>query len=192
MEELAGLARTMRALATPVERQPRRPARHRRHRRRPADVQRLDHRRADRGRRGLHGGQARQPLGHRAVGLGRPARGARRPDRPRPGRGRALHRGGRLRLHVRARPPPGHALRGAGPARARGPHDLQLPRPADQPGRRQPAADRRLRPAVPGDDGRARWRCSAPSTRCSSRARTDSTSSASPRRRTSSRCSTTS
>ena len=63
--------------------------------------------------------------------------------------------------------------------RARGAHDLQLPRPADQSGRRRAPADRRLGPGVPGDDGRARWRCSAPSTRCSSPATTASTSSAS-------------
>ena len=36
-----------------------------------------------------------------------------------PGRGRALHRRGRLRLHVRAGPPPGDALRRAGPQGAR-------------------------------------------------------------------------
>ena len=61
----------------------RRPARHRRHRRRAHDVQRLDDRGADRGRRRLRRGQARQPLGHQPVGLGRRARGARRPHRPR-------------------------------------------------------------------------------------------------------------
>ena len=38
--------------------------------------------------------------------------------------------------------------------RARGPHDLQLPRSADQPGRRDAAADRRLGRRLPGDDGR--------------------------------------
>ena len=63
----------------------RRPARHGRHRRRAAHLQRLDHRRADRRRRGLRGGQARQPLGHQPLRLGRPAGGARRPHRPRPG-----------------------------------------------------------------------------------------------------------
>ena len=57
---------------------PRRPRRHRRHRRRAADVQRLHDRGADRRRRGLRGGQARQPLGDRAVGLRRRAGGARR------------------------------------------------------------------------------------------------------------------
>ena len=134
--ELAGLAQAMRALATPVSSAPRGPARHRRDRRRPAHLQRLDDGGADRRRRRLRGGQARQPLGHRPVGLGRRARGARRAHRSRPERGRALHRGGRLRLHVRARPPSGDALRRPGPARARRADDLQLPRPADQPGRR--------------------------------------------------------
>ena len=83
VEELAGLARTMRALATPVDARPRRPARHGRHRRRAADVQRLDHGGADRRGRRLRRGQARQPLGHGPVGLGRPAGGARRAHRPR-------------------------------------------------------------------------------------------------------------
>ena len=103
-EELAGLARDDAELATPVDHRPRRPARHRRHRRRPADLQRLDDRGPHRRRRGLPRGQARQPLGHRPLGLGRRARGARRADRPRAGGG-PVHRGARLRLHVRPRPP---------------------------------------------------------------------------------------
>ena len=88
------------------------------HRRRAPDLQRLHHGGADRRRRRLRGGQARQPLGHRALGLGRRARGAGRAHRPDARRGGALHRRGRLRLHVRARPPPGHALRGARCARS--------------------------------------------------------------------------
>ncbi len=72
--------------------QPRGPDRHRRHGRRAPDVQRLHDGGADRRRRRLRGRQARQPLGHRPVGLRRPARGARRPDRPRARRGRPLHR----------------------------------------------------------------------------------------------------
>ena len=52
-----------------------------------------------------------------------------------------------------------------GPQGARRADDLQLPRPADQPGRRQPAAARRRRPPLPGDDrrgaGRARQRAGA-------------------------------
>ena len=39
----------------------------------------------------------------------------------------------------------GDALRGPGAQAARGAHDLQLPRPADQPGRRHAPADRRRR-----------------------------------------------
>ena len=53
------------------------------HRRRPADLQRVDHRGAHRRRRRLPGGQARQPLGHEPLRLGRRARGARRAHRPR-------------------------------------------------------------------------------------------------------------
>ena len=130
------------------------PARHGRHRRRAQQLQRLDHRRADRGRRRLRGRQARQPLGHRPVGLRGPAGGARRAHRPRRRRRRALHRRGRLRLHVRARPPSRDAHRRRCAPRARGSHDLQLPRPADQPGRRAAPADRRLRRALPRDDRR--------------------------------------
>ena len=156
VEEIEGLARTMRRFATPGRHRPRRPRRHRGHGRRAADVQRLHDRRADRRRRRLRGRQARQPLRHRAVGLRRPARGARRADRPQARRGRAVHPRGRLRLHVRPRPPRRHALRGPGAQGAGGAHDLQLPRPADQPGGRHAAGDRRLGPRVPGDDrGRA-------------------------------------
>ena len=56
-----------------------------------------------------------------------------------------MHRRGRLRLPVRARPPPGDAPRRAGAARARRAHGLQPARPADQPGRRAPPGDRRVR-----------------------------------------------
>ena len=132
----------------------RRPRRHRRHRRRSVDLQHLDRRGAGRRRRGLRGRQARQPLQHQPLGLGRPARGARGPHRPRPGRASALHRRGRLRVHVRPAPPRGDEARGAGAQGARGAHDLQLPRPADQPGRREPPAARRLRSPLPGDDRR--------------------------------------
>ena len=44
-----------------------------------------------------------------------------------------------LRLHVRARPPRRDALRRPRAQGARRAHDLQLPRPADQPGGRRPA-----------------------------------------------------
>ncbi len=67
--------------------------------------------------------------------LRRSARGARRPDRARPRGGRQVHRRDRLRLHVRAPTPRGDEARGAGSQGARRADDLQLPRPADQPGR---------------------------------------------------------
>ena len=62
-------------------------------------------------------------------------------------------------------PPRGDGARDPGPQGARGADDLQLPRPADQPGRRQPAAARGRRPPLPGDDrrgaGRPRQRAGA-------------------------------
>ncbi len=70
VQELAGLARTMRALAAHVPSERDGPARHRRHRRRAQHVQRLDDRGADRRRRGVRGGQARQPLGDEQLGVG--------------------------------------------------------------------------------------------------------------------------
>ncbi len=157
VQELAGMARTMRELAARVQRRARGSARHRGHRGRAAHLQRLHHRSADRRRRGLRGGQARQPLRHRTLRVGRSPGGAGRAHRSRARGRRALHRGGRLRLHVRPRPPPRHPLRDARPPRARGAHDLQPPRSPHQPGGRLPPADRRLRPRLPGDDrGRAR------------------------------------
>ena len=76
VEELAGLAQTMRAFAARVEVRaticstPPGPGR-------PADLQRLDDGGADRRRRRMRRRQARQPLRDRAVGLGGRARGAR-------------------------------------------------------------------------------------------------------------------
>jgi anthranilate synthase/aminodeoxychorismate synthase-like glutamine amidotransferase len=84
IEELAGLARTMRALRAAGRVNRDGPRRHRRYRRRALDLQRLDDGGADRRRRRLRRRQARQPLGDEPLGLGRPARGARRADRPRP------------------------------------------------------------------------------------------------------------
>ena len=55
----------------------------------------------------------------------------------------ALHRRGRLRLPVRPGPPPGHAPRRPGAARAGRAHRVQPARAADQPGRRPPPGDRR-------------------------------------------------
>ena len=83
-----------------------------------------------------------------------------------PDGGRALHRRGRLRVHVRPGAPPGDAVRDPRAPRARGAHDLQLPRPADQPGRSDAAADRRLRRRLPRDDGRRAGAARAPSTPC--------------------------
>ena len=67
----------------------------------------------------LRGRQARQPLQHQQVRLGRPARGARRRHRARARAGRPLHRRGRLRLHVRPPPPRGDGARDPGPQSAR-------------------------------------------------------------------------
>ena len=69
---------------------------------------------------------------------------------------RHVHRRARLRLHVRAAPPPGHALRRPGAQGARRAHDLQLPRAADEPGRRAAPGHRRLGPGLRrGHRGRA-------------------------------------
>ena len=110
VDELAGLARTMRSARARVTVAARRPARHRRHRRRAPDVQRLDDRRADRRRRGLHGRQARQPLGDRPVRLGRRARGARRPHRSR--RRRRSRSASRTSASASCSPPPTIRRRG--------------------------------------------------------------------------------
>src|SRR4051795_3615241 len=78
----------------------------------------------------------------------RPARGARGTDRPRAGGGRRVHQCRGLRVHVRAAPPRRDALRDPGAQGARRADDLQLPRPADQSRGRDEAGDRRLRPAL--------------------------------------------
>ena len=67
-----------------------------------------------------------------------------------PDGGRHLHRRARLRLHVRAAPPPGDALRRPGAQGARRAHDLQLPRAADEPGGRAAPGHRRLGSGLPG------------------------------------------
>ena len=121
----------------------RRPVRHRR--RRPPHLQHLDPV-GLRGRRCRRaGGEARQPRDHVALRLGRPRRGARNPARSRPGGGGPLDPGDRLRLHVRARLPPGHEARHADPSRAADADDLQPPRPA-LVARRRPAPAARAWP----------------------------------------------
>ena len=87
VEELTGLARTMRELAVPVEVERGRPTRHRGHGRRRADLQRLDDGCLRGGRRRMLRRKARQPLRDQQVRLGRPARGAGRAHRPRCRRG---------------------------------------------------------------------------------------------------------
>ena len=170
--ELVGLARTMRSLAAPVATDRDRPGRHRRHRRRALDLQRLDHRGAGRRRRRLRGRQARQPLQHQQVRLRRPAGGARRQHRARPRAGRALHRRGRLRLHVRPPPPRGDGPRRPRPQGARGADDLQLPRAADQPGRRRRGSCSASPTATTRRRSPRRWSASAACGRWSSPPRT--------------------
>ena len=129
---------------------------------------------------GLRRRQARQPLQHQPLRLGRPARGARRQHRAHPGAGRPLHRRGRLRLHVRAAPPRGDGPRRAGPQGARRAHDLQLPRAADQPGRARSGSCSASRTATTRRRSPRRWSGWAACGRWSSRPRTGSTSSPSP------------
>ena len=154
VDELAGLAATMRRFATPVATDTEDLLDTAGDGRRPAHFQRLDDRRADRRRGRLHGGQARQPLRDRAVGVRRPARGARGPHRSRRGPGGSLHRAVRLRVHVRP-PPTTRRPASWSPCVAawRGAHDLQLPRSAHQSRRRTTPADRGLRQPLPADDG---------------------------------------
>ena len=133
-EELAGLARAMRSLAAPVS---------------VARANLLDTAGTGGGRRtynvsttaaliaagagctvAKHGNRSATGLSGSAdvlEALGRPHRSGSRA-------GGALHRDGRFRLHVRARPSPGHPLRDPGAPRARRADDLQLPRAADQSG----------------------------------------------------------
>ena len=73
-------------------------------------------------------------------------------------------------------PPSGDPVRDPGPPRARGAHDLQLPRTADQPGGRDPAADRGVGSRLPRDDGGGAGAARNRRTPCSSAARTAWTS----------------
>ena len=95
---------------------------------------------------GRPGRQARQPGDHVAVRLGRRPRRARRPDRPRRRVGRRGSPRHRLRVHVRARLPPGDEARRADPPRDRRPDRVQPHRPAHEPGRATAPAPRRRRP----------------------------------------------
>ena len=180
VEEIAGLARTMRALADARRRRrARRPARHVGHRRRAPDVQRLDHRRVHRRGRRLRGRQARQPLGHRAS----PApptcwrRSARASTSTPDAVGRCIDEVGFGFMFAPPHHPATRHVPGAQGARRA--HDLQLPRPAHEPGRRDAPADRRRRPALPGAIAR-RARAARRGAACSSSpATTASTSSTS-------------
>ena len=89
--------------------------------------------------------QARQPRALVEVRRRRRADRARRQDRcSAPEAVDALHRRGRHRLHVRAGASRGDEACRPDAGRARHPHDLQPARAADQSGRRQAPADRRL------------------------------------------------
>ena len=176
-DEIAGCADAMRAHVLPVHPQRQRPRRHRRHRRRRrADAQHLDGGGARRGGRGRGRREARQPRRLLGLRLGGRARGARLRARAAAGADRAVDRRARLRLPVRAGPPPGDASRCVRATRARDANRLQRARSADEPGRR-PRADRR-RLLRPGSSGRSP-RCSlqlGASARSSSTAPAGSTS----------------
>ncbi len=101
------------------------------------------------------GGQARQPCGVLVLRLRRRARGARLRLDLEPADGSPAGRAGRHHVLLRARLPPGDALRRPDAPRARRRHGVQLPRPADQPGAAARARDRCGRPA----DGAAHGRC---------------------------------
>ena len=161
VDELEGLARTALGFANPVTRL-RAGRRHVRDGRRPQrDVQHL-HGRGDRRRRRRRAGrQAREPRRILPLRLGRPARGARREDRPGRARRRALPRGGGHRVHVRARVPPRRGERGSGAQRTPRADRLQLPRTAHEPRPAVRAGGRRVRRA----DAAARGRGARPARR---------------------------
>ena len=132
-----------------------RPRRHGRHgRRRRQHDQHLDGGGDRRGGRRRRRREARQPRRLVGLRLGRRARGARLLARAAAGADRAVDRRARLRLHVRARAPPGDAARGAGPPGARRAYRVQRARPAHEPRRRAGAGDRRLLAVARPDDRR--------------------------------------
>ena len=159
VDEIVGLAEHDARDRHAGARGPRRPDRHRGHRRRAPDVQRLDHRRADRRRaraaRWPSTATARRPACSGSADV-LEALGVRidlAPDAV----ARCIDEVGFGFMFAPA-PPRGDALRGPRAQGARGAHDLQLPRPADEPGRRPAPADRRLGPARSWTRSRARWR----------------------------------
>ena len=135
VDEIAGCAEAMREHVVRVR--PRAPTsstrRHRRRRR--EDVQHLDRGRARRRRPPGRRREARQP--RRVLGVGSAdvleALGFGSTSRP---SGSALDRRARLRLPLRAGPPPGDAARRTGSPRARDAYRLQRARPAHESGGR--------------------------------------------------------
>ena len=120
--------------------------------------------------------QARQPRDELVDRLGRRPRGARLRAGAAAGAHRPLDRRARLRLHVRAGPPPGDEARCGGPARARDADRVQRARPADEPGRRSVRRVRRLLAATSCARTPRRSRSSAHGARSSCTARAASTS----------------
>ena len=171
----------MHELAAPLDvARPRR--RHRRHRRRPGPHRQHLHDGGDRRRRRRRpGGQARQPRRLVGVRLGRRA-GGRSASRSTCARaGRRGRREAGITFCFAPGLPPGLRHAAGAAARAGRPDDVQLPRPADQPGPARGPGRRCRRPADGADHGRGVRRARRRRRSCSA-ATTGSTSSP-PRRR---------